>query len=126
MVESRTIGLIWFTSVFASWVYYTVWILISPCIDSNHYLQRFFPERKWGIVIPILLGIGFLSIALTFIGIALINDSKIYDEVTRKIEEKQHNNMNKEQNGMSNYRFKKFNAAHSSAQLLQKQSSFQA
>ena len=77
MVESKTLGILWFTSVFIFWIYYTVWILFSPFIDDGHPIQKYFPERKWGIVIPILLGIGFLTIALTFIGIALINDSKI-------------------------------------------------
>jgi dolichyl-phosphate mannosyltransferase polypeptide 2 regulatory subunit len=88
MVESRTIGIIWCTSIVLFWIYYTVWIIISPSIDTNHSIQKYFPERKWGIVIPILLGLGFLSIALTMIGVALINDSKIYDAATRKIEEK--------------------------------------
>ena len=76
-MESRVKGYIWFISLLAFWIYYTIWIMISPFIDSNHVIQSYFPERKWGISIPILLGIGFLSISLTFIGIALIMDSTV-------------------------------------------------
>eukprot|EP00347_Sterkiella_histriomuscorum_P007092 403350286 len=63
--------------------------MISPSIDANHPMQQYFPERKWGIVVPILLGITFLIISLTFIGIALLSDQKIHEEVQRRIEDKQ-------------------------------------
>ena len=84
MVESRTLGTIWFTSVLIFWIYYTLWILVSPFIDNGHSLQRFFPDRKWGIVIPIMLGVGYLSVALTFVGLALVTDSQIYERVAQK------------------------------------------
>ena len=84
MVESRTLGTLWFVSVLAFWLYYTLWIVISPFVDPSLGFQRYFPDRKWGIVIPILLGVGYLCVALTFVGLALVADSYIYDKVDKK------------------------------------------
>ncbi len=83
MAESKFLGLLWFITTLAFWLYYTMWIVISPFVEPSHSLQRYFPDRKWGIVIPILLGIGFLCIALTLVGLALLSDSKIYEKIRR-------------------------------------------
>jgi hypothetical protein len=36
MVEAKVKGTIWLAAVFISWIYYTIWILVSPMIDKNH------------------------------------------------------------------------------------------
>ena len=82
MVESKSLGTLWFISVLAFWIYYTFWIIISPFVEPSHAMQRYFPDRKWGIVVPILLGIGYLCVALTFVGLALISDSKLHKKIT--------------------------------------------
>ena len=83
MVESKTAGLIWFVSVIIFWIYYTFWMLISPFIDVNLPIQKYFPERQWGIAVPIFLGVGFLTFALTLTGLALVSDSSIYKRISQ-------------------------------------------
>ena len=78
MVESKTKGTLWFVTVLACWLYYTLWIMISPFIDQTLSFQKYFPDRKWGIGLPILLGLAFLTVAMTLTGLALISDSNIY------------------------------------------------
>ena len=87
MVESRQLGTLWFVSVLAFWIYYTFWIVISPFVEPTHSLQRYFPDRKWGIVVPVLLGLGYLCFALTFVGLALISDSKLHKRMTEARQE---------------------------------------
>ena len=87
MVESRHLGTLWFVSVLAFWIYYTFWIVISPFVEPSHSLQRYFPDRKWGIVVPVLLGLGYLCFALTFVGLALISDSKLHKRMTEARQE---------------------------------------
>ena len=36
MVEARTCGKIYFISIIVSWVYYSIWMLITPLIDADH------------------------------------------------------------------------------------------
>ena len=82
MVEAKVYGTIWMIAIIVSWVYYTVWIMVSPLIDNTHPIQDYFPERKWGIHIPIFIGVIFIVFALTFVGIALIKESR-YDEIIK-------------------------------------------
>ena len=76
MAEARFYGTIGLLVTFGFWIYYTIWIVVSPMIDREHAIQQYFPDRKWGIVIPIIVGIVFLAATLTFAGIALLEDSK--------------------------------------------------
>lgn len=108
-MESRLKGYIWLVSLIVFWAYYTFWIMVSPFIDTTHVIQSYFPDRKWGIVIPILLGIGFLSVALTFIGIALIMDSKVSEQVNKKIEERNKEEKLTLKSQLSLYKMQRFN-----------------
>jgi dolichyl-phosphate mannosyltransferase polypeptide 2 regulatory subunit len=56
MVSSRTIGAVSLVLILAFWSYYTVWILITPIVDSDHPLQNYFPDRMMGIMTTTLLG----------------------------------------------------------------------
>jgi len=69
-----TIGMVVLTVLY---VYYTVWMLITPVIDEAHYLQRFFPiERESGLMFTTLLGYTQLSFFFTFVGVALVMTGK--------------------------------------------------
>lgn len=38
MVEARVYGAIWAAGCIFTWVYYTLWILITPSIDGDHFI----------------------------------------------------------------------------------------
>ena len=65
------------------YIYFTFWVMITPLIDSDESIQNYFPERKWAFIIPIYTGCVFLSLVLTFTGLALIYEKDSDDRVTK-------------------------------------------
>ncbi|ETV80032.1 hypothetical protein H257_07215 [Aphanomyces astaci] len=55
-----------------SYVYYFLWVIISPFVDKDHIVQSFFPERYYAIAIPSVLLVVFLTVCSTFIGLVMI------------------------------------------------------
>ena len=76
MVEQRTLGLIVVLISSFLYVYYTVWMLITPSIDEDHTIQGYFPDRMYGVLIPTLIGYLAIAGAMTIAGMILINDNK--------------------------------------------------
>ena len=46
-------------------IYYTLWVIILPLIESSHYVHQYFLPRLYALIIPIILGL----FALVFVGI---------------------------------------------------------
>ena len=60
-----------------AYLYYSVWILLTPLIDQDHYVQRFFPvKREHALMFTTLLGYSQMAFFFTFAGIILIRDGK--------------------------------------------------
>lgn len=75
MLTSRTIGAVMFISISVFYAYYTIWILVTPIVDSDHPLQQYFPDRMFGIMTTTLLAYCQLAFMLTSAGIILVRDS---------------------------------------------------
>ncbi len=74
MVEANVIGKIYFYFLVAFWVYYTVWMLITPLIDADHPIQGYFFDRELGLLVT-TAGAYFLMCGLsTMVGLVLIRD----------------------------------------------------
>ncbi|XP_053939892.1 dolichol phosphate-mannose biosynthesis regulatory protein isoform X1 [Cuculus canorus] len=56
-------GLVAFSLVL--FVYYTLWIIILPFIDSDHGIHQYFLPREYAVIIPVVAGL----ILLLFIGV---------------------------------------------------------
>lgn len=39
------------------WLYYTLWIVVTPFLPRDHAVQAFFPDRFYAVAIPITGGI---------------------------------------------------------------------
>ncbi|OXB69154.1 hypothetical protein ASZ78_009630 [Callipepla squamata] len=48
----------------ALFVYYTLWIVALPFIDSDHSIHRYFLPREYAVIIPVVAGL----LLLLFIG----------------------------------------------------------
>jgi dolichyl-phosphate mannosyltransferase polypeptide 2 regulatory subunit len=59
-------------SVLSLFTYYTFWVMITPFIDKDHWLQDYFPDRSLAIVIPTMCGVAVITIVATFIGLVMI------------------------------------------------------
>lgn len=55
--------------------------MITPLIDKDEAIQAYFPHRKWAFIVPIYSGCVFLSLVLTFTGLALIYEKNSEDRV---------------------------------------------
>ena len=55
--------------------------MITPLIDKGESIQNYFPERKWAFIVPIYSGCVFLSLVLTFTGLALIFEKNSHDRI---------------------------------------------
>ena len=74
MVEARTCGKIYITSIIVFWCYYTVWILVTPIIDADHSIQSLFLSREWGLLVTTGGAYLLMSCLCTMVGIILIRD----------------------------------------------------
>ena len=75
MVDKRTTAILVLLSTWVFFAYYTVWILVTPTLDEDFWLQNYFPDRMYGIFPTSLLAYIILAYMFTFTGIALITDT---------------------------------------------------
>eukprot|EP00796_Vickermania_ingenoplastis_P001348 gene1348-785_t len=67
MLTDRTIGSILLTVSTALTLYYVVWMIGMPFVDSEHSSQAFFPPKVYGLVLPSIFG-GVLLTGTVVIG----------------------------------------------------------
>ena len=76
MVNKRTVAIIVLVATWVFFAYYTIWILVTPALDDNFWMQDYFPDRMYGIMPTSLLAYMILAYMFTFAGIALITDTE--------------------------------------------------
>ncbi|XP_054502462.1 dolichol phosphate-mannose biosynthesis regulatory protein [Agelaius tricolor] len=59
-------GLVAFSLVL--FVYYTLWIIVLPFMDSDHGIHQFFLPREYAVIIPMTAGL----LLLLFIGVFIM------------------------------------------------------
>ena len=74
MVTQKSIGLVLTIILVVFYVYFTFWVIFTPLIDRDQNIQNYFPNRIWAFIVPIYSGCVFLSLVLTFTGLALISE----------------------------------------------------
>ena len=78
MVDKRAVATVVLVSTWVFFLYYTLWILVTPALDDNFWIQDYFPDRMYGIMPTSLLAYIVLAYMFTFSGIALVTDSENY------------------------------------------------
>ena len=73
MVDRRFVAIIVLILTWVFFAYYTVWILVTPLLDDDIWMQDYFPDRMYGIMPTSLLAYLILAYVFTFSGIALIS-----------------------------------------------------
>ncbi|ORE02887.1 dolichyl-phosphate mannosyltransferase 2 regulatory subunit, partial [Rhizopus microsporus var. microsporus] len=68
----KTIGAISFCSLFALFIYYTIWVLVMPFVDKGHPLHNYFLDWQYAIKIPLMIMIVCLTVILTFLALIMI------------------------------------------------------
>ncbi|KAF0700589.1 Aste57867_8925 [Aphanomyces stellatus] len=70
--SDQSTGALLLTVSVVSYIYYILWVIITPFVDKDHVVQSFFPERYYAIAIPSILLVVFLTVCSTFIGLVMI------------------------------------------------------
>ncbi|GAM23611.1 hypothetical protein SAMD00019534_067860, partial [Acytostelium subglobosum LB1] len=57
-------------------VYYTAWVIVSPFMDSDHWMHQYFLPLEYGVILPaILLVVGLAAIG-SFLGMVMLKTKK--------------------------------------------------
>ncbi|KAK9388525.1 dolichol phosphate-mannose biosynthesis regulatory [Lipomyces mesembrius] len=66
---------IFFLATFV-FLYYTIWTLIMPFVDTTHPIQNVFPPREWAIRIPVMILLLAAGVIGSFLGIVMVRSAK--------------------------------------------------
>mmetsp|Transcript_13018 Transcript_13018/g.19671 ORF Transcript_13018/g.19671 Transcript_13018/m.19671 type:complete len:80 (+) Transcript_13018:143-382(+) len=72
----KTIGATLLIFSVSLYVYYTFWVIISPFIDADHFIQGYFPDREYAIIIPIIVAVLGITVIGTFLSLILIKSGR--------------------------------------------------
>lgn len=50
--------------------------LQQPFVDADHFIHSCFPPRHYAILVPTALGVGLLTVIVSFIALVMINAKK--------------------------------------------------
>ena len=67
-------------------IYYTLWVIILPLIDSSHPVHSYFLPREYAIMIPVVLGIIVLVCVGIFICIVMYFEAEKKRDKAKKTE----------------------------------------
>ncbi|XP_065869365.1 dolichol-phosphate mannose synthase subunit 2 [Euphorbia lathyris] len=75
-LADRAVGfLLSFVSV-SIFTYYTLWVIILPFVENDHFVHRYFLPQEYAILIPVYAGVTLLSLLCVFIGIVMLKSKK--------------------------------------------------
>lgn len=74
-IGDRAFGLVLLLFSVSVFSYYTFWVLITPFVDSDHFVHNYFPNREFAVLIPGLAGVALLSLVMVFVGVVLVQSS---------------------------------------------------
>jgi len=72
----KLVGLAMLTAASVIFLYYTVWTLLMPFVDTDHPLHALFPPRVWAIRIPVILILLGVSVVGSFLGVVMIRSNR--------------------------------------------------
>ncbi|OTB08335.1 hypothetical protein M426DRAFT_316961 [Hypoxylon sp. CI-4A] len=70
------VGLAMLVAASVVFLYYSIWTLAMPFVDSDHPLHQFFPPRVWAIRIPVILVLLGSAVVGSFLGVVMIRSNR--------------------------------------------------
>ncbi|KAE8993489.1 hypothetical protein PR003_g20832 [Phytophthora rubi] len=74
--SDKVVGLVLLAISVVVFVYYSIWVLLTPFIDEGHVVQQLFLPYHYAITIPAVLLVLLFTGAATFIGMVMIKSQK--------------------------------------------------
>ncbi|KAK8114871.1 dolichyl-phosphate mannosyltransferase polypeptide 2- regulatory subunit [Apiospora kogelbergensis] len=72
----KLVGLAMLLAASFVFIYYSVWTLLMPFVDSDHPLQNVFPPRVWAIRIPVVLVLLGSAVVGSFLSVVMIRSNQ--------------------------------------------------
>lgn len=74
--SDQLLGASLFSLSITVFVYYTLWVIVLPFVDTSHPVQVYFLPRKYAIAIPTVLVIILITLVATFVGLTLVKSAR--------------------------------------------------
>jgi dolichol phosphate-mannose biosynthesis regulatory protein len=84
MISDAAIGKLLHTVNTLFFVYWLLWVAVTPFVDVSHFTQNFFPPREYGIAIPVVLVSVLVVVAITVSSVHIIRRTGLTDEVRKR------------------------------------------
>ncbi|CUG90777.1 dolichol phosphate-mannose biosynthesis regulatory protein (DPM2), putative [Bodo saltans] len=84
MIADATIGKVLHTLNTLFFVYWILWVAVTPFVDTSHVTQRLFPPREYGLAIPVLMVTVLGVVAITVSSVHIIRNTGLTDEVRKR------------------------------------------
>ncbi|KEG09141.1 hypothetical protein DQ04_05731030 [Trypanosoma grayi] len=81
MLYDRAIAKVLLVLTTALYVYYILWIGVTPFIDPSHFTQRLFPPREYGLLLAAAVMTVGLGLSMTVASVHTIRRTGMRDEV---------------------------------------------
>ncbi|GER35431.1 dolichol phosphate-mannose biosynthesisregulatory family protein [Striga asiatica] len=75
-LADRAIGLLLSIISLSIFTYYTLWVIILPFVDSDHFVHSYFLPQEYAILIPVYAGVTLICFLSVFIGYVMIKSKK--------------------------------------------------
>lgn len=68
-----------------AFLYYTMWVIVTPFVAVDHVIHHYFPARRFAILIPCLLFTVTLSVLGAAIGLTMLRESSKLKHAKRAV-----------------------------------------
>lgn len=65
-------------------VYWMLWVAVTPFVDASHFTQKLFPPREYGIAIPVIIVSMCVVIGITTASLHIIRKTGLSDVVVQR------------------------------------------
>ncbi|EYU19054.1 hypothetical protein ABFS83_01G111100 [Erythranthe nasuta] len=75
-LADRAIGLLLSVISLSIFTYYTLWVIILPFVDSDHFVHKYFLPHEYAILIPVYAGVVLICFISMFVGYVMLKSKK--------------------------------------------------
>lgn len=75
-LADRAIGLLLSVISLSIFTYYTFWVIILPFVETDHFVNKYFPPQEYAILIPVFAGVTLICFLSMFIGYVMLKSKK--------------------------------------------------
>ncbi|KAH9625533.1 hypothetical protein KSS87_020330 [Heliosperma pusillum] len=75
-LADRAVGFLLCCISLSIFTYYTLWVIILPFVDSDHFIHKYFLPQEYAILIPVFAGVALLCFLSVFIGSVMLKSKR--------------------------------------------------